>query len=99
MSGAAATSVWWRGVATLPGPPPPRAVTAHRALDHLSLNTCFGQEFNCDQEEGDCLVSSKRACLCFKAASRVVQLRVTGKGSGLVLKMLKSLEEDCRHMN
>lgn len=86
-------------MATLPGPPPPPPVTAHRALDHLSLNTCFGQEFNCDQEEGDCLVSSKRACLCFKAASRVVQLRVTEKGSGLVLKMLKSLEEDCRHMN
>lgn len=89
-------------MAALPGPPTPTPatpVTAHRALGHLSLNTCFGQEFNCDQEEGDCLVTSKRACPCFKAASRVMQLRVTEEGSGLVLKMLKSLEEDCRRMN
>lgn len=26
---------------------------------HLTLNTSFGQEFNCDQEPRDCLVTSK----------------------------------------
>ena len=45
-------------VAALPGASPP-PVTAHGALGHLTLNTSFGQEFNCDQEPRDCLVTSK----------------------------------------
>lgn len=45
-------------MATLPGASPP-PVTAHGALGHLTLKTSFGQEFNCDQEPRDCLVTSK----------------------------------------
>ena len=49
---------WGSCVATLPGALPP-PVTAHGALGHLTLNTSFGQEFNCDQEPRGCLVTSK----------------------------------------
>ena len=38
--------------------PLPPSVTAHGALGHLTLNTSFGQEFNCDQELRGCLVTS-----------------------------------------
>ena len=39
--------------------PLPTPMTAHGALGHLTLNTSFGQEFNCDQEPRGCLVTSK----------------------------------------